>query len=314
MTKLFLTFLLICVLSFQVYSEADESQDKVALLISKLKYRTGKIELKDKIAELNLSENFKYLDPEQTKTVLVDIWANQYGDGTLGLIVDKDFAPGSYDSWAIVITYEEDGYVKDDEAKKINYDDLLKEMKKNVENENGERKKNGYSSVQLVGWASKPEYDPLTHKMFWAKEIQFEGDRENTLNYNIRILGRKGVLVLNAVAGMSRFEEIEKLSPGVLAQVNFTAGNRYEDFDKKTDKMADYGLAAMIIGGSAVAAKVGLFKGLWIAILAAKKFIIIGLIAIGGFLAKLFAGRRKKNQTSEIVHQDETSDSIESKD
>jgi uncharacterized membrane-anchored protein len=72
-----------------------------------------------------------------------------------------------------------------------------------------------------------------------------------------------------------------------LAAVDFNPGNRYTDFDAgKGDKVATYGIAALIAGG--IAAKAGLFKTLWLALLAGKKFIIIAVVAIGAWFRKLF--------------------------
>ena len=71
--------------------------------------------------------------------------------------------------------------------------------------------------------------------------------------------------------------------------VDFKEGSRYADFDPKTDKVAAYGIAALVAGGAlAAAAKLGLLKGLWVAILALKKFIVIGVIALVAFVKKFF--------------------------
>jgi uncharacterized membrane-anchored protein len=103
------------------------------------------------------------------------------------------------------------------------------------------------------------------------------------------MLGRGGVLVLNAVAGMSQLSEIEQATPKILAAVDFTPGHRYADFIPKSDKVAEYGLAALVAGTAiATAVKLGFFKGLWVAILAAKKSIPIGVIAIAASFRKLF--------------------------
>jgi len=147
--------------------------------------------------------------------------------------------------------------------------------------------KNGYKSIELVGWAAPPHYDKEPHKLYWAKEIKFGGSEVNTLNYNIRVLGRRGVLILNAVASMNNFADIDKQTPQIVNMVEFNDGNRYADFNGKTDKTGAYGLAALVAGG--IAAKAALFKVLWGGLLAFKKLIIIGVIAIAAFVKKLFA-------------------------
>src|SRR6516165_165311 len=137
-------------------------------------------------------------------------------------------------------------------------------------------------------------YEHIDYKLYWAKELKFGSQPDNTLNYNIRMLGRGGVLVLNGVAAVSQLSEIEQVTPKILEAIDFNPGHRYADFNPKSDKIAEYGLTALVAGGAAAtAAKLGLFKGLWVAILAAKKFIIIGMIAIAGFFRKLF--KRKQS-------------------
>jgi len=160
-------------------------------------------------------------------------------------------------------------------------------MKKEVGSENKARVKEGYPPIQLIGWAAPPHYDAQTHKLYWAKELRFGDDREHTLNYSIRILGRRGVLVLNAIAAMDQLAEIEQNTPRILGMVNFNDGHRYADFDPKVDKVAAYGIAALVAGG--LAAKMGFFKLIWVFILAAKKFIVIGVIALAGVVRKIFS-------------------------
>jgi len=257
------------------------------------KWKTGKIEIGDNIAVMNLPGDFRYLDSKQSKTVIEDLWANPKGsaDGVLGMIFPSKMDPVSDDSWGIVITYEDSGFVKDDDADKIDYKELLASMQEEIKDANSERKKAGYGSLELVGWATPPHYDKATHKLYWAKELKFEGNNESTLNYNFRILGRKGVLVLNAVSGMKQLKDIESKSAPLLASVNFTDGNRYAEYVPGKDRVAEFGIAALIAGGAAAAAKTGLLKGLWVGILAAKKFVIVGLIAVAGFVKKFFFGK-----------------------
>jgi uncharacterized membrane-anchored protein len=189
------------------------------------------------------------------------------------------------DSWGVIITFEEDGYVKDDDAAKIDYDDLLKEMKEGTKAASEQRRKSGYPAIDLVGWAAPPRYDAQAKKLYWAKELRFEGGEDNTLNYNVRILGRRGVLVLNAVAGMPQIAEIEKATPTILAAVDFNSGHRYADFNASSDKVATYGIAGLIAGG--VLAKTGLLAKFGIIFAKFAKVIIIGAVALFAIVRKL---------------------------
>ncbi len=257
-----------------------------------LHYQTGKITLPGAIATLNLPANFRYLPPADTEKVLVQGWGNPPGNTTLGMIVPADTSLVSEKGWGVIVTYEADGHVPDGDADTIKYDELLKEMQESMVEANVERKKQGYAPMTLVGWAENPSYDKTSHKLYWAKELRTEGDTGNGLNYNIRVLGRKGVLVLNAVAGMGQIAEIKKEMKNVTAFTDFTPGNRYADFDSATDKTAEYGLAALVAGG--VASKMGLFAKLFAFLLAFKKLIVIGLGVAGMALWNFFTGRSSK--------------------
>ena len=265
-------------------------------VVPSLHPREGKIDLSNGLAELNVPKEFRFLDKDDSRKILVDVWHNPPGaaEGVLGMLVPTGFGEHGKDSWAVVITYEASGYVKDNDASKLNYDDLLKQMQKSTQDHNAEREKEGYPPVELVGWAAPPRYDAATKKMYWAKEIRFGDHPEgpDTLNYDIRILGRRGVLVLNAVAGMDQLDEIRGATPQILGMVNYNQGNRYADFDPKTDKVAAYGLAALVVGG--IAAKAGLFKLMIPVLLAAKKFVVIGVLAVVAFFKRLFKGGEKR--------------------
>ena len=155
-------------------------------------YKTGKIPLGAGIAMIDVPENFKFLGPEQAKFVIEEVWGNPpMNEAPLGLLMPANTDATAYGSYAFVVTYSGMGYVKDEDADKIDYDDLLKDLKKGSEEENKERTKLGISTMDLVGWASKPYYDKEKNVLHWAKEYSVPGADVNTLNYDIRLLGRK---------------------------------------------------------------------------------------------------------------------------
>ncbi|MGA2787527.1 MAG: DUF2167 domain-containing protein [Verrucomicrobiota bacterium] len=264
-------------------------------LVQGLKYQQGEIKIQDGLATLNVPTNFNYLNPSDAETVLVKLWRNPPSIRTLGLLMPADKTPLDEDCWVVTISYADDGYVKDDDASKINYDKLLKKMQDATRENNQARTAKGYPAIELVGWAAPPRYDAATHKLYWAKELKFGHQADNTLNYDIRILGRRGVLVLDAVASMSQLGEIEKQTPQILSMVDFSGGSRYADFDPKVDKVATYGIAALVAGG--IAAKLGFFKLIWVFLLAAKKFVIIAFVAVVAWFRKIFGKGRSPGPT-----------------
>lgn len=277
--------------------KAMKEREEIA---SKLKFQHGEIKLKDGLATLKASEKFRYLDPDQTDTVLVQLWGNPpRQEKTMGMLFPAEPSPADPESWGVVITYDEDGYVKDDEAAGINYDDLLKEMQEGTREASKERIKQGYEAIDLIGWAAPPRYDQTAHKLYWAKELSFGGGPEHTLNYDIRALGRRGVLSLNAVASMSQLQAIEKDMREVLSFVEFNEGHRYGDYVAGMDKVAAYGIGALIAGK--LAAKAGLFKLLLVFAAKFWKLLVVAALAVGAFVKKLLSGRRKEEPAPEVA-------------
>lgn len=304
MKKLTLTLLLMIWAAVGAYSEKNPKTpvtavDSTEMLIEQVEkslvYQTGEVTIGDNLAKIKIPAGFRFLDAKQAQTVIYDLWGNPRDNENklYGLIVPEKISVAASNSWAFVIQYDDMGFVKDDDADKINYDDLLKEMQEGEATENAERTKAGYPAVHLVGWAQKPYYDKNKKVLHWAKEIAFGGETEHTLNYNVRVLGRKGVLVLNAVGGMGSLPEITQNIDGVLSSVEFNQGHKYSDFDPSVDKVAAWTVGGLVAGK--VLAKAGLF-----AVLAKfGKVIILAIVAGASALWRFITGRKKEEESVE---------------
>jgi uncharacterized membrane-anchored protein len=286
MLKRLVQYAVTAVFSLALCAPAMAAEETAAHFLQSLHFQDGTIKLPGDIATLSLPPSFRYLPPADTERLLVEGWGNPPGSTTLGMIVPADISPLEQAGWGAIITYDKDGHVKDDDADSIKYDALLKEMQESVTERNAARKEKGYAPMTLVGWAEHPHYDKAEHKLYWAQELRTEGAKENGLNYNIRVLGREGVLVLNAVAGREQLDAIKGEMQKVTAFTNFNPGNRYTDFNASTDKVAEYGIAALVAGG--VAAKLGLFSKLLALLLAFKKIILLAVAAFGSAIYKFF--------------------------
>jgi uncharacterized membrane-anchored protein len=268
----------------------SEEEAAAAAFESQLDFRRGRVELPGGLAALDVPETFRYLPPEQADRLLVEAWGNPPGTKTLGMLFPSDVSPLAADGWGVVITYSDDGHVEDGDAAGIDYDALLRQMKEDSAADNKEREKEGYDPVTLVGWAAKPHYDSAAHKLYWARELSFAGAPEHTLNYDIRVLGREGVLSFNAVAGMSRLADIEGRMKEVMSFADFRPGRRYADYKSGTDRTAAYGIGALVAGK--MAAKAGLFKLLLGALVAGKKLVVLALAGVAAAVARLFRRNR----------------------
>ena len=147
---------------------------------AKLGYQTGTVHLSGGMATITLPEEFRFLDVEGAKRLLVDAWGNpeRSAEGVLGMMVPADVSPLEPGGWGIVITYDNDGFVNDDDAARMDFDKLLGEMQAGAREVNEEREKEGQPAVDLVGWAEPPHYDAEAHKLYWAKELAFGAELE----------------------------------------------------------------------------------------------------------------------------------------
>ncbi|WP_449468367.1 DUF2167 domain-containing protein [Stenotrophomonas humi] len=260
--------------------------------VQSLHFRSGQIDVPEAKAHFNLDNEFRYLDKADARRVLEDMWGNPPDDSVLGLIVPRSPALTADDSWAVVVTYSDDGYVSDEDAHKIDYDELLSDMQGNIRDANPEREKAGYGTLDLIGWAVPPRYDAASKKLHWARELAFNDTPKHVLNYDIRVLGRQGYLSLNAVSSMSEVGMVREGMGRLLPMTEFNEGARYADHNPSTDKVAAYGVATLIGGG--LAAKAGLFAKIGLLLAKFWKLLLIGVLFLGGSIGKLFGGKRDK--------------------
>lgn len=257
-------------------------------LIASFEWRTGRIDLADGVASMNVPATHKFLSHDQAYHLLVDVWENppSITEDLLGVIIQAD-ADVYTDLPAYVMYYEESGYVHDRDADAIDYEAKLRDMLHEDSLANISRLEQGYGALQLIGWASPPYYDKERKALHWAKEMVSEGSDRNILNYNIRILGRRGLLVINAISTMDHLDEVKAELPAVLDMAWFNDGHRHDQYDPATDGESAKGLTGLLDGKEQEQVK-SVFKT--IAILAAAGFVGLLLLLIG--IWWLFARKR----------------------
>lgn len=241
------------------------------------------IQLKDQ-AILKLPAGYVWV-PEPAAGQLMRAMGNQGGDNELGLIFPQD----GDQQWMMVARFESAGYIKDDDAKNWNVDDLFKSLKEGTEAANEERRERGFHEIEIIGWVEKPTYDAASRRLIWSMSAKDKGAAAQDgagINYNTYALGREGYITLNLITDLRQVEQDKHHARTLLAALNYNDGKRYEDFNASTDRTAEYGLAALV--GGVAAKKLGLFA--LAAGLFAKfaKVILLGGIAVVGVLTKLF--------------------------
>lgn len=189
--------------------------------------------------------------------------------------------------WFATLRYIASGYVKDGDAKEWKADEMLASFKEGTEASNDERKKMGVAPLEITGWAEVPTYESNTHRLVWAMSSREKGapaDAQQGVNYNTYALGREGYLSLNFITGLKDLPAQKPEAKALLGALEFDSGKRYEDFNAATDHVAEYGLAALVLGAGAK--KLGLLAVIAAFFAKFAKVIFIAVIGLGAVIAK----------------------------
>lgn len=226
-------------------------------------------------ATIALPSGFDRLDASDTKTLM-----EFYQNPTAG---DEYYVAPEDMRWFSVFSYEQTGHVKDNEE--IDADALLKSIRMNTDSGNRERRKRGWAEMHIVGWQYKPFYDENTNRLSWA--ILGESEGQEIVNFNTRLLGRTGVISATLVAQPALLDASIKEFEELLGGFQYNIGDAYAEY-RAGDKLATYGLAALVTGGAAAAVAKGAGKGLF-------KAIGLGIVAVfafvGSAIKRLFSRR-----------------------
>lgn len=276
-------------LSAVVFARAQANPEmESALQAAQLVARNGPdvIALRDQ-ARLTLPSGHVFI-PAAEASGLLRAMGNRPGDDILGMVV-----PAGEEEWFVVLSYEASGYIKDDDAKEWNADELLESLRAGTEETNKERKRRGIPEIEIVGWSQPPAYDAQTHRLRWSTAARDKGSPANSeqgVNYNTYALGREGYISLNLVTGLADLPRDKVVADTLLGSLDFETGKRYADFNPATDHVAEYGLAALVAG--VAAKKLGLFAVIAAFFAKFAKVIAIGALALAGGAFKFFKGKK----------------------
>jgi uncharacterized membrane-anchored protein len=238
-------------------------------------------------ATVSVPEGYYFLNASATRAFL-QATENVPSGRELGAVVH---VLDEKHSWFALFSFSDDGYVDDSDKDKIDADALMKNMKAGTEQDNEERKKRGWAPFTLEGWQEPPYYDATTHNLTWAIRGSSPGESA-TINHSVRLLGRRGVMSVALVAGQDTIDAATSDFNQLLTGFEYKSGQRYAEF-RSGDKLAGYGLAALIGGGAAAAAvKTGFLSKAWKA--------IAGLIAAAAAGLKKLFGRKEPESVATV--------------
>lgn len=244
-------------------------------------------------AKIQIPAHYAFIPQPEASRVMKSI-----GNGDCPEMVGFIISDNDKEDWMVTIDYTKAGYIKDDDAKAWNAEELLTSLKEGTKENNKERKEKGLRELTVTGWVEKPQYDANHHYLVWSIALEERGQKDKTINYNTYALGREGYLTLTLVTDLKNIASEKAIAQNLLAATEFVPGKRYEEFNSLTDHVAEYGLAALITG--VAAKKMGLLA--MAAAFGAKfiKLIVVGIGALGVMVMKFFR-RKKDNKDSETA-------------
>jgi uncharacterized membrane-anchored protein len=213
-----------------------------------LQYQYGVVPIANGIAQLTVPAGLKFLSAEQSRSIISEVWHQSPQPDLAGMLFPQSGDPLNKNSYAIIINYEPRGFVRDIDAGKIDYDKVLQNLQRDEEDDNAERKTMGYPAVHLISWVQKPVYDKAFNELYWAREIQVGNNNAHILSYNIRVLGRNGIISMSAEGSTNDLALLNGDMAKVLHMASFTNGNRYADFNIHTDKVAAWTIGTLVTG------------------------------------------------------------------
>jgi len=219
--------------------------------------------------------------PREPAAALMRAMGNSIDDDFVGLIYPLS---GDGAEWFVSIDYIASGYVKDDDARHWDADKLLQSLKDGTEAGNEERIRAGVPALVVTRWIEPPAYEDATHRLVWSAEAKHKdgADSDPTVNYNTYMLGRQGYVSLNLITSASAVQADKAAARALLEAVDFNSGKRYGDFNSSTDKVAAYGLAALVAG--VAVKKLGLLALLMAMVV---KFAKLIAVAVAGLLVAI---------------------------
>lgn len=237
-------------------------------------------------ASIPFGKDFRFLGAADAHKLLVARGNRVRKDEVLGLLEH------STDSWWVVFEFDDAGYVKDDDKKNLDATKLLESYRQGAQQHNED---NDGPPVKVVGWQVEPSYNESTHNLEWAVIFERAGNR--FINHNVRILGRHGFMRVTLVEDFERLDATLPKFRETLAAFKYQTGESYAEY-KPGDKVAKYGLTALVAGGAALgAAKLGLFAKLAFVFKKFFKLIILGIIAVAAALKKVVSGLFSRNRS-----------------
>lgn len=195
------------------------------------------------VAELAIPEGYLFAGSDGAQKVL-ELTENVPSGNELGVVIP--IVENEQDMWFVIFEFNRVGNVPDDEKDKLDPDSLLGSVREATEEANKVRRQRGWNEVHVVGWERPPSYDIRTNNLTWA--IRAASQDGESVNYSTRLLGQRGYMNVDLVLAPEQLSETLGAFEGLISEFSYVQGQTYAGF-RKGDKLAAYGLGALVVGG-----------------------------------------------------------------
>lgn len=237
-------------------------------------------------AEVLILDNEIYLDNFKDINQF-SWWA--YGHGAEKTMVMHIRGTG-YD---VFLDYKDDGYVKLDDWKNVNSNNLLSKLREIAKSNAIYLKEKNLDYVNKIDWIFKPTLNKKNKSVSYSYKVDWNSGQQSMESKNL-ILGKKGYLESAFVVAYKEDIDLEyesDFSKDFVNGVIFKEGFKHSDY-KPGDKIAAAGIGGLVAGslGIKALAKTGvlakLLKFWWI------------LLAPLAFIGKFLSGKESSSNTS----------------
>jgi uncharacterized membrane-anchored protein len=264
---------------------ADEAASKSEELFASIQWQEGPTQARiGTESQVDVPKGCQFTGAAGSRSFMLATENPPSGNEAGVLVCPTDDESGS---WFVVFSFDGSGYVRDDDAKELDADAILASLREGNEQGNQARVAQGWAPLELTGWVRAPYYDPATNNLTWATEVRDVSGA--SVNHSVRLLGRGGVMNADLVIDPAQFAANVPAFDKIVATHAFLPGRKYSEW-REGDKLAGYGLTALVAGGAGVvAAKSGLLSKL-------IKVIVVAVVGVGAWLKSLFTGRKRQEE------------------
>lgn len=232
---------------------ADEKHDErfMRKFEASLDYKNGTVSISENRATLRLMDGYRFLDSRDAKKILLGLWGQPSPKNTDGIILAPGIGPFSDDTWAFGLSFDATGHIIDIGDTGIDSEVIMAKLKNNLVNENRKRQNEDLQTIEILDWEIKPIYDKTHRCLYWAIKYSFSNEIQNEIIYNIKMLGRNGVLSISTQVREKLSDQLNNHMKNVIRFAEFNPGQEYDAFDGKKETPSESKLSDLITGAKA---------------------------------------------------------------